>query len=341
MSLGFFHGEINVLQNFNNIDVTQDTLLPENRVDLLINEAFQGLRHEGIDVGSSQAGRKEVLNDMPASNSKDFFELLRDESQELYEGSKYSKVEFLLKLYHIKSLSGLSDKGMTMILDLFRDAFKFASIPDSFYKAKKTIKKLCLDYIKIDACPNDCMLYWGDDANEETCKYCHISRWKSNERGNRNRVPATSKKKKKKPAKILRYFPLKSRLQRLFMCSKTAEHMRWHVEHSNNDRIMRHPRDGEAWKRFDTIYSEFSSDPRNVRLGLASDGFNPFGTMSTNYNIWPVVLVPYNLSPWLCVKQPNFILSMIIPGLRTTSNNIDVYLQPLIKELNELWCGNL
>lgn len=28
---------------------------------------------------------------------------------------------------------------------------------------------------------------------------------------------------------------------------------------------------------------------------------------------------------------------MIIPSPRTVGNNIDVYLQPLIKELNELW----
>lgn len=28
---------------------------------------------------------------------------------------------------------------------------------------------------------------------------------------------------------------------------------------------------------------------------------------------------------------------MIIPGPRAPGNNIDVYLQPLIKELNELW----
>ena len=53
-----------------------------------------------------------------------------------------------------------------MILDLLRDAFEFAKIPDSFYEAKKTINKLCLDYVKIDVCPNDCMLYRGDDVNE-------------------------------------------------------------------------------------------------------------------------------------------------------------------------------
>ena len=47
----------------------------------------------------------------------------------------------------------------------------------------------------------------------------------------------------------------------------------------------------------DTQFSWFSQDPRNVRLGLATDGFNPFGTMSTHYSMWPVVLVPYNMPP--------------------------------------------
>lgn len=121
------------------------------------------------------------------------------------------------------------------------------------------------------------------------------------------------------------------------MCSKIAEHMRWHAEDYSKDGSLRLPRDGEAWKRLDTNYPEFASDPRNIRLGLATDGLNPFGTMSTNYSIWPVVLFPYNLPPWLCMKQSNFILSMINPGPYTVGNNIDIYLQPLIKELNELW----
>ncbi|KAK6791483.1 hypothetical protein RDI58_010564 [Solanum bulbocastanum] len=333
---------MNVFPNSRNIETTQATPPIENPIELLVNEAFGGLRHEGVDVGPSLVvEEEEMLHDTLALNKKNLFELLKDGSQELYEGSKYSKLEFFLKLYHIKCLSGLSDKGMTMILDLLTDAFKFAKIPDSFYEAKKIINKLSLDYIKIDACPNDCMLYWEDDVNAETCKYCHTSRWKPKKKRNTDHTPTTSKKKKKKqkkmPAKILRYFPLKPRLQRLFMCSKIAEHMRWHAEYDNKDGTLRHPRDGEAWKKFDTTFPEFSSDPRNVRLGLASDGFNPFGTMSTSHSIWPVILVPYNLPPWLCMKQPNFILSMIIPGPRAPGNNIDVYLQPLIKELKELW----
>ena len=165
----------------------------------------------------------------------------------------------------------MSDKAMTMILELLKDAFEHAKIPGSFYEAKKTINKLGLNYTKIPACPNDCMLYWGEDEDLQECKRCKTSKWKDN--------------RKKKPAKILRYFPLKSRLQRLFMCSKTAKSMRWHVLEGNQDEMMRHPRDSKAWKTFDLIHPKFATDPRNVHLGLGFDGFNPFGAMSTNYSI--------------------------------------------------------
>lgn len=93
----------------------------------------------------------------------------------------------------------------------------------------------------------------------------------------------------------------------------------------------------EAWKAFDIRYSEFAKDPRNVRLGLASNGFNPFGTMRSVYSTWPVILTPYNLPPWLCMKEDFFILSLLIPGPKGPGNNIDVFLEPLIEELNDLW----
>src|ERR1044072_1641457 len=103
----------------------------------------------------------------------------------------------------------------------------------------------------------------------------------------------------------------------------------------NQDGLMRHPRDSEAWKKFDSLHKDFAADPRNVRLGLSSDGFIPF--KHTSHSIWPVILVPYNRPPWECMKQTSFILSMIIPGKEAPGNDIDVYLQPLIQELQELW----
>lgn len=80
----------------------------------------------------------------------------------------------------------------------------------------------------------------------------------------------------------------------------------------------------------------FSSEPRNVRLELASDGFNPFNTMSIAHSTWPIILIPYNLPPWMCMKQSFFMLSLLIPGPESLGNDIDVYLQPLIEELKEL-----
>lgn len=52
---------------------------------------------------------------------------------------------------------------------------------------------------------------------------------------------------------------------------------------------------------------------------------------------WSVTLMPYNLPPWLCMKQELFILALLIHGPKGTGNNIEVYLEPLIEELDDLW----
>ncbi|CAN1746087.1 hypothetical protein LINPERHAP1_LOCUS2678 [Linum perenne] len=103
--------------------------------------------------------------------------------------------------------------------------------------------------------------------------------------------------------------------------------------------MARHPRDGEAWIDFDNRYPDFASDPRNIRIGLATDGFNPFGNMSLSHSTWPIILMPYNTPPWECMKSTGMILSSIIPGKKVPDNDINIYLQPLINELKILWEG--
>ena len=103
------------------------------------------------------------------------------------------------------------------------------------------------------------------------------------------------------------------------------------------DGVLRHLADSEAWKAFDHLHQSFACEPRNVRFGLPSDGFNPFGNMSTQYSIWHVVLIPYNLPPWMCMKDPYMMLSLLIPGPKGPGNANDTYLQPLIHELKQLW----
>ncbi|XP_073036927.1 uncharacterized protein [Primulina eburnea] len=192
------------------------------------------------------------------------------------------------------------------------------------------MKQLGLGYEKIDAFPNDCTLYWRLDEERVRCKTCNDPRWETFEND-----PIGDKRKV--ACKVLWYFPIKPRLQRLFMSCKTAIHMRWHSESRTKDGYMRQPADSPAWQTFDHNHPEFAKDPRNIRLGLASDGFNPFKNMSVAHSTWPVILVPYNLPPWMCMKQPYFILSLLIPGPSAPGNNIDIYLQPLVADLKDLW----
>ena len=72
--------------------------------------------------------------------------------------------------------------------------------------------------------------------------------------------------------------------------------MTWHVRGISKDEdLMRYPVDGKEWIEFDEKHPEFVREPRNMRLGLAADGFNPFGNMSLSYNMWLVVMTAYNL----------------------------------------------
>ncbi|GJW30490.1 hypothetical protein Tco_0047365 [Tanacetum coccineum] len=63
----------------------------------------------------------------------------------------------------------------------------------------------------------------------------------------------------------------------------------WHDEHVQEDGVISHPFDAEAWKHFDQTYPPFAAETRNVRLGLCTDGFQPFGQSGKQYSCWPVI----------------------------------------------------
>ncbi|XP_057755506.1 uncharacterized protein LOC130974662 [Arachis stenosperma] len=261
----------------------------------MVNEAFNfTLQHGSEDTTAIEHGEDDedvlpYLYKGPSRATRNFNDLRSDGEQELYPGcSKYSKLSFLVKLYHIKCICGVSDKAMTMILDLLLDAFKQAKLPKTVYEARKTIKKLGIEYTKIDACSNDCMLYQGDDENLTRCKQCGSSRWKQKtKKGSIVRLNVPMKRIGKPiVAKTLRRHP---HLPPTYHRYKTSTDILWHKEACNNDGLLRHPRDAEAWKKFDTKYTNFLKDPRNTY----------------------------------------FILSTLIPGPKMPGNDIDVYLQPL------------
>ena len=173
---------------------------------------------------------------------------------------------------------------------------------------------------------SNCVLFYNKYKNCVECPVCNTSRWMSREDGTNSKVAR----------KVLRYFPLTPRLKRLYMSPHIAKQMRWHGERMIDDDWLKHPADGEAWRDFDRKYPDFASDVRNVRLGLATDGFNPFG-MGTLHSTWPVVLMPYNLPPSMCMKKEFNMLTLLIPGPKSPGKCLSVFMEPLIDELLSLW----
>ena len=47
---------------------------------------------------------------------------------------------------------------------------------------------------------------------------------------------------------------------------------------------MGHPSDGEVWKKFDEKYQQRVAEARNVRIVIATDGFNPYHMSAANYS---------------------------------------------------------
>ena len=104
------------------------------------------------------------------------------------------------------------------------------------------------------------MLYTKEYANENECVVYGVFRWKSRDVHSTDEFNKSSKKKKI-PAKVLCYFPSKPRLQRLYMSSKMASHMKWHVDGHMTGEMMRHPMDSLAWKNFDEVHPSFALEP--------------------------------------------------------------------------------
>ncbi|KAI5340561.1 hypothetical protein L3X38_019835 [Prunus dulcis] len=266
------------------------------------------------------------------SDPYEFANVIGDGDQPVYPGCrKYTKLSALVKLYNLKAKHGMSDVCFTELLILQGDLLPEGNtIPTSMYEAKKTLCALGLSYEKMHACPNDCILYRKEYEDSTNCPTCGISRWKQGK---------DSILKEGVPAKVVWYFPPIPRFKRMFQSHETAKSLTWHAARKSIDGQMSHPADSPSWKLLDDKWPEFGNEPRNLRLALSSDGFNPHSSLSSRYSCWPVILVTYNLPPWLCMKRKFMMLTLLISGPKQPGNDIDVYLEPLIDDLKSLWVG--
>ncbi|XP_058749838.1 uncharacterized protein LOC131622822 [Vicia villosa] len=201
------------------------------------------------DIGQYSFKREHVYDTL--CNGKD---------KPLYPGcTNFTRLSAVLKLFNLKANNGWTDKSFTELFELLTQMLPEGNVlPSRYYQAKKILCPMGLEYEKIHAYPNDCILYRKEYVNYNHCLKCKASYYKKKD----GESSDEEELKKGPPAKVAWYLPIISR---------------WHAEERKCDGQIRHVVDSLQWKKIDSLFPNFGKESRNLRLGLSTDGMNLFG----------------------------------------------------------------
>ena len=294
-------------------------------------------RDSGWDASNGSASEnedvEELLGQIPGARTGATPEMDIAATLPLYEGSKLSMLCATLLIVNCCKTHGVSNMFLNELLMLLSMSILPVGncLPKTEYEASKILRRLGLAYNMIHACPKGCCLFKGDLENNEHCPVCEHPRYRM---CGRSRVPSM----------ILRHFPLIPQLQRMFSSKKLSTLNVWHHFHKSEDGKMRHTADSPQWNFVHTELEPeagnnmFGRDPRDIHLGLALDGMNPYAEKRSTLSLTPVIVFNYNLPPWMVTKKYFVMLCLLIPTkLSLTGSNFDVFIQPLVDELQQLW----
>ena len=285
------------------------------------------------DISSDGDELEELLGQIPADRVGSNPHMDIAATLPLYEGSGLSMLCATLLIVNCCKTHGVSNTFINELLMLLSMSILPVGncLPKTEYEASKILKKLGLTYNMIHACPKGCCLFKGDLEDVEKCPVCDHNRYRM---CGRSRVPSL----------ILRHFPLIPQLQRMFSSKKLSRLNVWHHFHKSRDGKMRHTADSPQWNFVHTELEPeagnnmFGRDPRDIHLGLALDGMNPYSEKRSTQSLTPVIVFNYNLPPWMVTKKYFVMLCLLIPTkLSLTGSNFDVFIQPLVDELQQLW----
>ena len=268
-------------------------------------------------------------NGVGAENDVDFDNLMQECMEPVFEYSGETRMQFCIVLMTLSTIYGVSDSFVTALLTYMAGTLlpRGNCLPRNSYEMKTMILRLGLEHERIDSCPNGHVLYEGDtNGNLQECPRCQHPRY----------VPGSQKV----PFAVTRYFPIIPKMERLYKCPQVAELLDHFGDDEPAGNVMHSVADSFQWREVNRMYPELKKLSENLRLGLIADGVCPHGNQSSKHSTWIVLIAIYNFPPWLATKKFFLNLSLLIPGPRApTSDTIDVYLRPLVRDLLHLWEG--
>lgn len=215
----------------------------------------------------------------------------------------------------------------------------FAKLPYAFPQSKlsswKTVQARAAQLSGFqpalyDCCVNSCVAYTGVYSNAESCPYCQEDR--RNSRG--------------KPRQQFVYLPITPRLKALMANRETAQRLHYRAdEHVHEPDIIRDVMDGSHYRTLlnkkvvvndRELPHQYFQDPRDMALGLSTDGFAPFKRRTKT--AWPLIVINYNLPPEIRPLMENILGLGVIPGPKKPAD-FDSFLWPFTQELLHLAVG--
>ena len=115
------HGEYDFYEPTNTGNSSTNEFDMHDEMEEMLNDSF------GISMPNEESEISphvhEEFESIPNENANKFYNLLREAEHELYLGcKKFTKLSFIIRLFHMKCLNGWSNKSFTMLVELLNEA---------------------------------------------------------------------------------------------------------------------------------------------------------------------------------------------------------------------------
>ena len=141
------------------------------------NDTVDGLDEMLADFGDAM--HTDSIEDEPTADTKAFYAMLEASQEPLHNFTSVAQLTTVACLMAIKSQHNLGAECVNKLLNLFDDVLpENHKMPKTLYECMSLLKGLKMPYVKIDACENNCMIYYGpEDENKEKWDFCGESRY--------------------------------------------------------------------------------------------------------------------------------------------------------------------
>jgi hypothetical protein len=217
--------------------------------------------------------------------------------------------------------------------DIIRSRFEELQLK-SLYQLHSHMSKLShVVEHSYDCCINSCCCFSSELSNLDTCPYCGQPRFRPN-----SRIPFNT----------FHYLQIGPRLKALYLNKHFAELSNYrgtldlntqavddvfHGSHYLGLLQQQVQIDGQQYPHC------FFSDPRDIALGIMTDGFQIFKRQRDgSATCWPIIAINFNLPPEERTKLSNIIPLAIIPGPKAPKD-FNSFLRPLVDDCKKLALG--